>query len=224
MVWGMQMQKLIRADFHMHTRYSMDSTSSLESIVERCLEMGINCIAITDHDALEGALKMQKVAPFTVIPGEEILTPNGEVIGYFLKEYIPSRQPIEKVIEAIKSQGGLVGLPHPFDTFRGLKNLDHDHLDALASQIDVVEVFNARGLLPGDSDRAGDFARRHNLPGTAGSDAHSPREIGRTYVEMQPFEGKDDFLRSLRQATIHRHLASPFVHAYTVVSKLLKAF
>jgi predicted metal-dependent phosphoesterase TrpH len=217
------MKELLRADCHVHTKYSMDSTSSLESIISRCLEMGINCIAITDHDAFDGALRMQELAPFTVIPGEEILTPNGEIIGYFLKERIPSRQPIEKVIEAIKSQGGLVGLPHPFDTFRGLKNMDRQRLEELAPSIDFVEVFNARGLLPGDADKAREFAHRHSLPGTAGSDAHSPREIGRTYVEMQPFEGRDGFLRSLRTATIQRHRASPFVHAYTVMSKVIKA-
>jgi predicted metal-dependent phosphoesterase TrpH len=166
------MKELLRADCHVHTKYSMDSTSSLESIISRCLEMGINCIAITDHDAFDGALRMQELAPFTVIPGEEILTPNGEIIGYFLKERIPSRQPIEKVIEAIKSQGGLVGLPHPFDTFRGLKNMDRQRLEELAPSIDFVEVFNARGLLPGDADKAREFAHRHSLPGTAGSDAH----------------------------------------------------
>ncbi len=218
------MQELLRADCHVHTKYSMDSTSSIESLISRCLETGINCVAVTDHDAFEGALRMKELAPFTVIPGEEILTPNGEVFGYFLKERIPSRQPIDKVFEAIKAQGGLVGLPHPFDTFRGLKNLDHDRLEELVSQIDFVEVFNARGLLPGDADKARDFARRYNLPGTAGSDAHSPREIGKTYVEMPPFEGKEGFLRSLRMARIQRRRSSPFVHAYTVMSKVLKAF
>ena len=218
------MNSILRADFHMHTRYSMDSSASLEDIISRCQEMGINCIAITDHGAFEGALKMKEIAPFTVIPGEEILTPNGEVIGYFLKELIPTRQPIESAIEAIKAQGGLVGLPHPFDTFRGLKDLDNHRLEELASQVDVIEVFNARSLLPGDSDKALDFAVKHNLPATAGSDAHSPREIGKTYVEMPPFDDKESFLKSLRESTIQRRRASPFVHAYTVLAKVKKAF
>ena len=217
------METLLRSDFHVHTRYSMDSSSSLEDIIERCQETGINCIAITDHNAIEGALRMRELAPFNVIPGEEILTPNGEVIGYFLKEWIPSGQPIEKVIETIKSQGGLVGLPHPFDTFRGLKNLDNHRLEKLVPYVDVMEIFNARSLLPWDSEKARDFALKHNLPATAGSDAHSPREIGKTYVEMSPFEGKDSFLKSLRAARIQRRRSSPFVHAYTVFSKMMKA-
>jgi predicted metal-dependent phosphoesterase TrpH len=215
------MDGLLRADFHMHTRYSMDSSSSLEDIIARCQETGLNCIAITDHNAFEGALKMKEMAPFTVIPGEEILTPNGEIIGYFLKEYIPSGQPIEKVIEAIKSQGGLVGVPHPFDTFRGLKNTDNHFLEDLAKKLDVVEVFNARSLLPWDSDKARDYARKYNLPVTAGSDSHTIRELGKTYVEMAPFSDRDSFLKSLRNARIQRRRSSPFVHVYTVFNKMI---
>jgi predicted metal-dependent phosphoesterase TrpH len=217
------MDNILHADLHMHSRYSMDSTSALEDILSRCLEMNINCIAITDHNAFEGAIKLKELAPFTVIPGEEILTPNGEIIGYFMKEYVPSNQPLEAVISALKAQGALVAIPHPFDTFRGLRNLDSTQLDLLGSQVDVVEVFNARTLLPGDSDKAAAFARKHGLPASAGSDAHSTREIGRTYVEMPPFQDKEGFLKSLSASRIQRRRSSPFVHAYTVWSKVIKA-
>lgn len=200
----------------------MDSTASLEDIIAKCQETGVNCIAVTDHDAIEGALRMQQLAPFKVIPGEEILTPNGEVIGYFLKEYIPSKQPMEDAIAAIKSQGGLVALPHPFDTFRGLR-MDGKKLEDLVSDIDIIEVFNARSPIPWDSTRARDFAARFGLPGTAGSDAHSPREIGRTYVEMPVFDGKETFMAALRQGEIHRRRSSPFVHFYTVFAKMVRA-
>ncbi|MFC1865067.1 PHP domain-containing protein, partial [Chloroflexota bacterium] len=83
------MTKLLKADFHMHTEYSLDCTTSLEDIISRCLETGINCIAVTDHEAIEGARKMQEIAPFPVIIAEEILTTQGEVIGMFIKEKIP---------------------------------------------------------------------------------------------------------------------------------------
>jgi predicted metal-dependent phosphoesterase TrpH len=220
----LNVDNLIHADFHLHTKYSMDSSSSPEDIVTRCSEMGINCIAVTDHNAFDGALKLKEIAPFTVIPGEEILTPNGEVIGYFMKEYIPSNQPLSTVIDKLKEQGALVALPHPFDTFRGLKNLSAAEMDDLAAQIDIVEVFNARTLLPGDSDKAVAFAKKHSLAGSAGSDAHSIREIGKTYVEMQQFGDPKSFLKSLARARIQRRRSSPFVHAYTVFSKMLKAF
>lgn len=213
------MDAVLRADFHIHTRYSMDSTTSLEDIIKRCQQTGINCIAITDHNAIEGALKMQELAPFTVIPGEEILTPEGEIIGYFLKEWIPSGQPIEKVIDSIKGQGGLVALPHPFDTFRGLR-MDQRRLEELTGQIDLVEVFNARSPIPMDSKKARDFAEKFGLPPTAGSDAHSPREIGKTYVEMASFDGKESFLQALRAGTIHRQPSSIFVHFYTLFAKM----
>ncbi len=220
------MDGLLHADFHMHTRYSMDSSAALEDIIQRCRETGINCVAVTDHDAFEGALKMKEIAPFPVVPGEEILTADGEVIGYFLQERIPSDKamPLEKAIASIRAQGGLVGLPHPFDTFRGLKNMNNERWTELAKLIDVVEIFNARCLLPWDSDRARDFALKHNLPATAGSDSHTPREIGKTYVEMPPFTDKESFLKSLRHGRVQRHRSSPFVHAYTVFNKVMKVF
>ena len=96
---------MLKADLHIHTRYSMDSSTSLEAIVSRCLELGINCIAIADHGTVTGALKMQSLAPFTVIVAEEILTPHGEIMGMFLKETIPSDSSVEETISQIRAQG-----------------------------------------------------------------------------------------------------------------------
>ena len=116
---------MLKADFHIHTKYSMDCSNELEDIIKRCLKLGLNCIAIADHDAAAGALELQKIAPFKVIVAEEILTYDGEVMGMFLKERIASGIPIGKAIAAIKEQGGLVNIPHPFDPMRGLR-LDED--------------------------------------------------------------------------------------------------
>jgi len=77
---------MLRADLHIHTRYSMDCNTPLERIISRCLEMQINCIAVADHGTVEGALEIQQMAPFQVIVAEEILTPHGEIMGMFLKE------------------------------------------------------------------------------------------------------------------------------------------
>ena len=111
---------MLKADFHIHTAYSMDCNTSLEEIISRCQETGINCIAIADHDAVEGALKIQSLAPFPVIVAQEILTPHGEIMGMFLKEHIPRGISMEQAIAQIKAQEALVCLPHTFDTFRGL--------------------------------------------------------------------------------------------------------
>ncbi|MBI3040127.1 MAG: PHP domain-containing protein [Chloroflexi bacterium] len=214
---------MLKADFHIHTAYSMDCATSLEEIISRCLETGINCIAVADHDSIEGALKIQSLSPFPVIVAEEILTPHGEIMGMFLQERIPSGLPIEQAIAHIKSQDALVCLPHPFDTLRGLR-LDGNRVEALAEQIDIIEVFNARCLLPRPSTKARAFARKYDIPGTAGSDAHSPDEIGSTYVEMPEFNGRDDFLRALRQGKISRHRSSPLVHFSSTWTKLKKSF
>ncbi len=214
---------MLKADFHIHTAYSMDCNMSLEEIIERCLETEINCVAIADHGTVEGALKMQSLAPFPVIVAEEILTSSGEIMGMFLKEGIPGGLSIKQTISLIKAQGALVCLPHPFDPFRGIR-LNNEGFEELAEQIDIIEVFNARGPLFGPANKAEAFAMKYNLPGTAGSDAHSVQEIGRTYVEMPEFDGKDDFLQALRQGKISKHKSSPLVHFNTAWIKLRSLF
>ena len=211
--------KLLKADFHIHTRYSMDCVMPLDRIINRCLEVGINCIAIADHGTAEGALEMQGLAPFSVIVSEEILTTHGEIMGMFLKETKPSGLSVEQTISQIRAQGGLVNIPHPFDMFRGF-GADGSELEALVGQIDMIEVFNAREPFRGPSVKARAFARKYDIPGTAGSDAHTLVEIGHAYVEMPEFEGRDDFLQALRAGRVVGHRTSPFIHLLSTWEKL----
>lgn len=217
------MTKLLKADFHIHTAYSIDCATSLEKIISRCLETGINCIAIADHGTTEGALKIQSLAPFPVIVAEEILTPHGEILGLFLKESIPSGLSIEQTISSIRAQDALVCLPHPFDPFRGFRS-GSQRLEKLAEQIDIIEVFNARSLFPRSATKARTFATKYDIPETAGSDAHTPNEIGATYIEMPEFNGRTDFLQALRQGKVHGHRSSPLVHFGTTWAKLKRRF
>ncbi len=196
---------------------------SLEDVIRRCGEEGINCIAIADHGTIEGALKMQDLAPFPVIIAEEILTPHGEIMGLFLKEGIPSGISVEEAVSRIKAQGALVCLPHPFDPLRGIR-LDTQRLEELAKQLDIIEVFNARIPLLHFSTKAQDLAIKYLIPGIAGSDAHTPREIGNTYIEMPEFKGQSDFLAALEKGKIHRFRASPLVHLSSTWTKVKKAF
>ncbi len=163
---------------------------SLEQVISRCREVGINCIAVADHGTAEGALKMQNIAPFPVVVAEEILTPHGEIMGMFLKETIPSGLSVEQTISRIKAQGGLVCMPHPYDRLRQ-SALRNRVLEELAEHIDIIEVFNARSFLPGASTRARILAEKYSILKSAGSDAHTPQEIGNAYVEMPEFNGKD---------------------------------
>jgi predicted metal-dependent phosphoesterase TrpH len=212
---------LLKADLHIHTEYSIDCKTPLEKIVSRCLEIGINCIAICDHGTAEGALKMRDMTPFPVIVAEEILTPYGEIMGMFLEETIPSGLSVEKTIARIRAQGGLVCIPHPFDAFRH-SALSNRIIEEIAEQIDIVEIFNARTLPFQNLAKAQAFASKYGLAKSAGSDAHTLGEIGNAYIEMPEFNGRDDFLQALEKGKISGHSTSPFVHFVSIWTKLRK--
>jgi predicted metal-dependent phosphoesterase TrpH len=213
---------LLKADFHIHTRFSMDSSTDPEEVVRVCKQKNINCIAIADHGAIEGALVVKKLAPFYVIVAEEVLTARGEIMGMFLQELVPSGLSIEESIRRIKEQGGLLCAQHPFDKFRA-DALKAEVMEEIKSQIDLVEVFNSRNPLLRSSQQAREFAAKHNLPSSAGSDAHSSYEIGNAWVEMPEFAGKEDFLSSLVQGNIHGHRANPVSHFSSLISRIRKA-
>jgi len=214
---------LLKADLHIHSEYSMDCNMSLELIIKRCLEEDINCIAVADHGTAEGGLKMQSMAPFQVIAAEEILTPHGEIMGMFLKETIPSGLSVEETISRIRDQDALVCIPHPFDPIRqsalGNKTIE-EHIE----DIDVVEVFNARGILPYSANKARRFAEEHGIPGSAGSDAHTPQEIGNAYIEMLEFNSKEEFLKSLASGKVYGHRSNPTVHFGSTWARLKRWF
>lgn len=210
---------MFKADLHIHTEYSLDCNTPLEKIIERCLELGINCIAIADHGTAEGALKMQGMAPFTVIVAEEILTPDGEIMGMFLSETIPSGLSVTETIAQIRAQHGLVCIPHPFDTIRG-SALGGWVAEQIVEQIDILEVFNSRSPLMRSSAKSLEFAEKYGIVKSAGSDAHTIAEIGHAYVEMPEFNGRDDFLQALAQGTIKGHKTSLFRHFNSTWARL----
>ena len=210
---------MLQADLHIHTKYSMDCNTSLDKIISRCHETGINCVAIADHGTAEGALKMQRLAPFKVIVAEEILTPHGEIMGMFLKETIPSGLSVEQVISRIREQNGLVCIPHPFDRIRH-SGLDGNIIEEIAGQIDVLEVFNSRSLTHQPQNKARLFAEKHGIAQSAGSDAHMVSEIGRAYIEMPEFKGRDDFLKALAQGKICGQRSNPVTHFTSTWTRL----
>lgn len=214
---------MLKADLHIHSSYSMDCLTTPEEIVASCTRKGINCVAITDHGTIAGALKLKEIAPFPVIVGEEILTPWGEIMGLFLTQEIPSGILLVEAVKQIKEQGGLVCLPHPFDTFR-LSAIKDGFLGDVLPYLDIIEVFNSRSLLLGNSRRAKLIAQRYHLPASAGSDAHTSYEIGRAYVEMPEFQGKEGFLESLAQGKIFGRRTCPLIHARTTLTRLKKLY
>ena len=214
---------MLKADLHIHTEYSIDCATPLDKLIERCLELRINCVTIADHGTVEGALKLKEIAPFTVIVAEEILTPDGEVMGMFLKETIPSGITVSEAISRIMAQSGLVCIPHPFDIFRP-SALGSKILEKVADQIDIVEVFNARTLPFQNQNKAMSFAEEHGLGKSAGSDAHTLPEIGNAYVEIPDFSNKDDFLEALAQGKIHGRKTNPLTHFTSLKNRIIKRF
>jgi predicted metal-dependent phosphoesterase TrpH len=214
---------MLKADLHIHTMFSMDCDTPLEKIVRRCQELGINCIAIADHGIVDGALMMQKLAPFRVIVAEEILTTQGEIMGMFLKETIPGGLTPQETIKRIRAQGGLVNIPHPFETIRGSALKDWA-INEIAKDIDLMEVLNSRSPFNANTEKAKAFAAKHGLPGSAGSDAHTVGEIGNAYVEMPEFKDKDEFLVSLTRGKIYGRRSSAFVRLFSTWAKVKSQF
>ena len=216
---------MLKADLHIHTRYSMDCQTPLEKIINRCQELGISCIAIADHGTTEGALELQKLAPpsLKVIVAEEILTTQGEIMGIFLKETIESKEGSritpEEAVKRIREQGGLVNIPHPFETIRG-SALKDKVIDEIAKDIDLMEVLNSRSPFPANSNKARAFAVKHGIPGSAGSDAHTVNEIGNAYIEIPEFNDKDEFLQALAQGRIQGKRSGMFVHFFSLWAKV----
>lgn len=210
---------MLKADLHIHTEYSIDCSTVPDKIIKRCREQGINCVAIADHGTVEGALKMQKMAPFQVIVAEEILTTQGEIMGMFLKETVPSGLTPQETIKRIRNQDGLVNIPHPYDKGRGSALKDWV-IDEIAGEIDLIEILNARSTTAATIERTEAFAKRHKIVRGAGSDAHSVQEIGNAYILMPEFKGKDEFLKSLDRGEIFGQRSSPLVHIYSTLAKV----
>jgi predicted metal-dependent phosphoesterase TrpH len=196
----------IVVDLHTHTSASHDCRVSPALLLEHAETEGLGAIAVTDHNVFSGALEVVELArgrEIVVIPGEEVKTDGqGEVIGLFLKEEIPRGMSFGETIAAIKRQGGVVYLPHPFDRMHAIPDPAtlHEHL----GQIDVFEVYNARLLFETYNDEALRFARKYNLTMGAGSDAHVLQGLGTGALRMRAFDSPDEFLLSLRTAEILR--------------------
>jgi predicted metal-dependent phosphoesterase TrpH len=188
----------IDLELHSHTHYSPDSLSKLPEVIEHCRKIGIHKIAITDHYEIEGALIAQQMAPDLIIVGEEALTPEGELLCYFIKELIPQGIPLDEAIDRVHDQGGICGPSHPCDPRR--YGIGATNLYNYAHKLDFVEVFNARTRDPKKNDEALAIATELGLPKIVASDAHTLQETGISRVRLhRPFTSPQDFLAALRE-------------------------
>ena len=188
----------VRVDLHLHSSASFDCRVAPLEVARRCGEIGLSPIFLTDHDGIDAARSLVEAAKAAIV-GEEILTTEGELIGLFLKDPVPARLSPEETVAAIKEQGGLVYLEHPYDTTR--RNLREEAIERIADRIDIVEVFNGRSQ-PEINRRAQELRSTLGVAAGAGSDAHTLREIGSVYIEMEAFDGAQDFLAKLRRGNV----------------------
>jgi predicted metal-dependent phosphoesterase TrpH len=198
---------LIEVDLHMHTDHSPDCATPVEVLLETARDRGLGAIAITDHNEVSGALEARKIAEqmgdIKVIVAEEVKTAEqGEVIGLFLEEKIRRGMTMGETIAAIREQGGLVYVPHPFDRFHSVP--DYEHLLDIVEEIDVLEVFNPRVALTTFNEEAERFARKYRIVPGAGSDSHVAQGLGSVRVRIHEFDGPAEFLEAMRDADITR--------------------
>jgi predicted metal-dependent phosphoesterase TrpH len=218
--------RLIRVDCHNHSYYSPDSILPPKTMLWRARRRRLDVIAVTDHNTVCGGLVAQELAAkrypeLRVIVGAEVRTADGEVLGLFLSQDIPRDLGAVETIERIHAQGGVAGAPHPFDPYRS--GLREAGLHLVEGKLDFIEGLNARMVRGENNDQAQDYAKARGLPMSAASDAHSPREVGRCYVEMPDFETPAQFLESLRAGKLRGRLSSPLIHLVSRYAMLRRA-
>jgi predicted metal-dependent phosphoesterase TrpH/glycosyltransferase involved in cell wall biosynthesis len=192
----------INADLHIHSNFSRDCATPVETILNTAREIGLGAVAIADHNEIEGAFlarQMSEGDPFVIV-AEEVKTAEGEVIGLFLREAIPPALSFDETLSLIKEQGGLVYVPHPFDALRATPTyrtlVDNLH------RIDVIEVYNAKVALSSFNLSAERFAAKYNIVAGAGSDAHVPQGLGTAIIRMPRFSDPTSFMEALWEADI----------------------
>jgi len=211
----------MKVDLHIHTHRSRDCLMEPDAIIRKAQQRGLDALAILDHGTISGALELARIAPFLIIVGEEIKTTRGEIGGLFLRETIPSGLSPTETVKAIRAQGGIVYLPHPLDRLRR-SVLSREALCEIIGQVDIVETFNARVTFPADNANARRLAEDLGLPGGGGSDAHCTYEIGRAYVVMPPYSGRDSFLEQIARGRVAGTLSLPWVHLASTWAKRYK--
>ncbi len=210
---------LWNVELHSHTLWSKDCLTQFETIIRLCERRGIDRIAITDHNTAEGALALQKMAPDLIIVGEEIMTTQGEILAYFVRETVPAGLSPEETIQRLREQGAVISVSHPFDRLRKGAWQEADLL-RIADKVDAIEIFNARCLFMADNLKAMAFAREHGLAGTVGSDAHTRPEYGKSLTQMRPFTNDpEDFLDALQTASYIQRLSGYYVHLGSTAAK-----
>jgi predicted metal-dependent phosphoesterase TrpH len=213
---------MINVDLHVHTFCSADELTSRQEVVDVSVQRGLGAWAITDHNTISGARSVQEIEPLSVVIGEEISASGGEMVGVFLEREVPKGFWAEDTVRLIKAQGALAGVPHPVDRLRR-ESMDREVLEGLIASLDFLEVLSRRVTLLEDNRRAREFALLHGLACTAGSDAHNRFELGRVYLEMERFDGRDEFVERRREGRVVGTRSPFWVHFCSISARVLRS-
>jgi predicted metal-dependent phosphoesterase TrpH len=230
---------VISVDLHLHTCHSYDCATPLQDVVRSCQRTGLDCVAVTDHNTIDGALRLREFGELKVIVGEEISTSDGELLGLFLSEPVPRGLSPVDTIGLVKAQGGLVCIPHPLGRKPFSPRGDMGRMEAgryvpaprvtranrllteeVLGRVDLIEVINSRTPFSQTWAATRRLADLCGLPATAGSDAHSSREIGHARLEMPDFTDAQSFLVSVRDARLSGVRSTVFVHFASTYARL----
>jgi predicted metal-dependent phosphoesterase TrpH len=200
---------LIRADLHIHTTYSDDSTVTPKALVEKLVAHNfIKAAAVTDHDTVTGLTETRKLAAaypdILIIPGVEISTPEGDILILGAEETPPQPWTVENVLDFARDNDYVSVVAHPYREY-GMGDLARNY------KFDAIEVLNGEST-PHANKLAHDLAKSMKLPGTAGSDAHSPSEPLTVYTEIQAGLNVDEILKAIKKGLVSPHSAARSIH------------
>ncbi len=211
----------LRVEFHCHTNASGDSLTHPLDLVRIARRRGLDRVVVTDHNTIAGARAAHALDTDLIIVGEEIMTTRGEILAAFLTEEIPPGLTPKETIRRLREQGAFISVSHPFDRWRsgGWQELD---LLEILPLVDAIETYNSRCMWPGFNQRAKNFAKQHDIPGTVGSDAHAAFELGRSILILDPFEGPDGMRSVIRNAHSQLKWSPPWFHFTSRYASILK--
>ncbi len=186
---------MFKVDLHTHSDASPDGGITKHQY-QQILDKGIlDVIAVTDHNTAEFALELHKELGDQIIVGEEIMTSHGEIIGLYLSATVPGGLSPLDTIRRIKDQGGLVYIPHPFESIR--KGMSPGALEEVADYIDIIEVCNGRAFMQNRSSQAVVWARLNQKVGAASSDAHGIKGVSKTFSSLSEVPTKETLVALL---------------------------
>lgn len=190
-----------RIDLHTHSHASPDGSIRTGDYLRMLLQGRLDAVAITDHNTIEEAVELHQQLGDRIIIGEEITTTAGEVIGLYLTEVVPAGLSLLEAVRCIRGQGGLVYIPHPFETVR--KGITAEDLETIAKYVDIIEIHNGRAVFQNRHRRAVTWSKQHTIPGAASSDSHGRVDWGRTYTIIDELPTRKNLKKLLQTARYH---------------------